>query len=67
MNFLKELGIEDNNYGASLGPGHWSNTEDSGKIESKKYTACVKHKHKWDLTSAQFSKRIGMKACRKRC
>tara|TARA_Y100001970_G_scaffold239730_1_gene301929 strand:- start:186 stop:1709 length:1524 start_codon:yes stop_codon:yes gene_type:complete len=35
MNFLKELGIEDNNYGASLGPGHWSNTEDSGKIESK--------------------------------
>ena len=35
MNFLKELGIEDNNYGASLGPGHWSSTEDSGKIESK--------------------------------
>ena len=34
MNFLKELGIEDNNYGASLGPGHWSDTEDAGKIES---------------------------------
>ncbi len=35
MEFLKKLGIEFENYGASLGPGHWSKTTDSGKIESK--------------------------------
>ena len=23
MDFLKKLGIEQENYGASLGPGHW--------------------------------------------
>ena len=34
MDFLKKLGIEQENYGASLGPGHWSKTVDSGKIES---------------------------------
>ena len=38
MDFLKKLGIEQENYGASLGPGHWSKTVDSGKIESKNPT-----------------------------
>ena len=38
MEFLKELGIEKENYGASLGPGHWSKTTDSGKIVSKNPT-----------------------------
>ena len=38
MNFLKKLGIEQENYGASLGPGHWSKTVDSGKIESENPT-----------------------------
>ena len=35
MDFLKKLGIEQENYGASLGPGHWSKTVVSGKIESQ--------------------------------
>ena len=34
MEFLKKLGINDENYGASLGPSHWSQTEDAGKIDS---------------------------------
>ena len=38
MDFLKKLGIEQENYGASSGPGHWSKTVDSGKIESKNPT-----------------------------
>ena len=38
MDFLKKLGIEQENYGASLGPGHWSSTVDSGKIESENPT-----------------------------
>ena len=38
MNFLKKLGIGQENYGASLGPGHWSKTVDSGKIESENPT-----------------------------
>ena len=38
MEFLKKLGIERENYGASLGPGHWSKTVDSGKIESENPT-----------------------------
>lgn len=38
MDFLKKLGIEQENYGASLGPGHWSKTVDSGKIESENPT-----------------------------
>jgi aldehyde dehydrogenase (NAD+) len=38
MDFLKKLGIEQENYGASLGPGHWSTTVDSGKIESENPT-----------------------------
>ena len=38
MEFLKKLGIEQENYGASSGPGHWSKTIDSGKIESKNPT-----------------------------
>ena len=38
MDFLKKLGIEQENYGASLGPGHWSKTVESGKIESKNPT-----------------------------
>ena len=38
MEFLKKLGIEQENYGASSGPGHWSKTVDSGKIESKNPT-----------------------------
>ena len=38
MDFLKKLGIEQENYGASLGPGNWSKTVDSGKIESKNPT-----------------------------
>ena len=39
MDFLKKLGIEQENYGASLGPGHWSKTVDSGKIESENPTS----------------------------
>ena len=38
MDFLKKLGIKQENYGASLGPGHWSKTVDSGKIESENPT-----------------------------
>ena len=38
MDFLKKLGIEQENYGASSGPGHWSKTVDSGKIESENPT-----------------------------
>jgi len=34
MNFLKDLGINKINYGGSLGPGHWSKTENAGKIDS---------------------------------
>ena len=34
MEFLKKLGINDENYGASLGPSHWSQTKDAGKIDS---------------------------------
>ena len=38
MDFLRKLGIKQENYGASLGPGHWSKTVDSGKIESENPT-----------------------------
>ena len=38
MDFLKKLGIEQENYGASLGPGHWSKTVNSGTIKSKNPT-----------------------------
>ncbi|MFH1850883.1 MAG: aldehyde dehydrogenase family protein [Candidatus Neomarinimicrobiota bacterium] len=34
MDFLKELGIEKNNYGACAGPGQWCKTTDAGKIDS---------------------------------
>ena len=34
MEFLKNLGINQENYGASLGPSHWSKTTNSGKTES---------------------------------
>ena len=34
MEFLKKLGINNENYGASLGPGHWSETTSAGKIDS---------------------------------
>ena len=34
MDFLKTLGIDKENFGASLGPGHWSTTSDAGKIDS---------------------------------
>ena len=34
MDFLKNLGINQDNYGASLGPSHWSKTTNSGKTES---------------------------------
>ena len=34
MNFLKNLGINQENYGASLGPSHWRKTTNSGKTES---------------------------------
>ena len=34
MEFLKKLGINDENYGASLGPSHWSQTKYAGKIDS---------------------------------
>ena len=34
MDFLKNLGINQENYGASLGPSHWSKTTNSGKTES---------------------------------
>jgi len=35
MEFLKRLGIKQENYGASLGPSHWSKTTDSGETVSK--------------------------------
>ena len=34
MEFLKKLGINNENHGASLGPGHWSETTSAGKIDS---------------------------------
>ena len=34
MKILKDLGIDEVNYGASLGPGRWSNTDNAGKIDS---------------------------------
>ena len=34
MKILKDLGINKVNYGASLGPGHWSSTDNTGKIDS---------------------------------
>jgi aldehyde dehydrogenase (NAD+) len=34
MDILKKLGIEDNNYGACAGPGHWNTTTEEGRIES---------------------------------
>ena len=34
MEFLKRLGINKENYGASLGPNHWSSTTNEGKIDS---------------------------------
>ena len=34
MDFLKTLGIDKENFGASLGPGKWSTTSDAGKIDS---------------------------------
>ncbi len=34
MDFLKQLGINSDNYGGSLGPGQWTQTEDAGKIDS---------------------------------
>ena len=34
MDFLKKLGINSENHGGSLGPGHWTITEDAGKIDS---------------------------------
>ena len=34
MDFLRNLGINQENYGASLGPSHWSKTTNSGKTES---------------------------------
>ena len=34
MDFLKNLGINQENYGASSGPSHWSKTTNSGKTES---------------------------------
>ena len=34
MDFLKKLGIDKENFGASIGPGHWSETKDAGVIDS---------------------------------
>ena len=34
MDFLKKLGVNNENFGASLGPDDWSTTKDAGKIES---------------------------------
>ena len=34
MDFLKELGIEQNNYGACIGADDWSKTKSAGKIDS---------------------------------
>ena len=34
MDFLKKLGIDKENFGASIGPGHWSDTKDAGTIDS---------------------------------
>ena len=34
MDILRTLGIEKENFGASIGPGHWSDTKDAGKIDS---------------------------------
>ena len=34
MDFLKKLGIDKENFGASIGPGHWSETKDAGTIDS---------------------------------
>ena len=31
MDFLKKLGIDKENFGASIGPGHWSETKDAGQ------------------------------------
>ncbi len=34
MNILKQLGIEENNFGACVGPNQWNTTTEEGKIES---------------------------------
>ena len=34
MDILKQLGIEENNFGACAGPGHWNATTKEGKIDS---------------------------------
>ena len=34
MDFLRKLGIDKENFGASIGPGHWSRTKDAGRIDS---------------------------------
>ena len=34
MDILKQLGIEENNFGACAGPGHWNSTTKEGKIDS---------------------------------
>ena len=34
MDFLKKLGVNKENFGASLGSGDWSTTKDAGKIDS---------------------------------
>ena len=34
MDFLKKLGIDKENFGASIGPGHWSETKNAGTIDS---------------------------------
>ena len=31
---LKSLGVEENNHGACVGAGKWSNTEDAGILKS---------------------------------
>lgn len=34
MDILKQLGIEENNFGACVGPNQWNTTTEEGKIES---------------------------------
>ena len=34
MDILKELGIQDNNYGACSGKGKWNQTTDAGTLDS---------------------------------
>jgi hypothetical protein len=47
MDFLKQLGIEKNNYGGCTGPGGWSGSKSEKKLDSFKPDKLMLSLHLW--------------------